>query len=69
MPDYLTSVQDKGFYGWPYSYFGQHLDTRVKQQRPDLVKKAIKPDYSLGSHVAPLGLWFASKKTNLGDQI
>lgn len=68
VPDYLTSVQDKGFYGWPYSYFGQHLDTRVKQQRPDLVKKAIKPDYSLGSHVAPLGLWFASKKTNLGDQ-
>lgn len=41
MPDYLTSVQDKGFYGWPYSYFGQHLDTRVKQQRPDLVKKQL----------------------------
>ncbi|WP_459661451.1 sorbosone dehydrogenase family protein [Acinetobacter calcoaceticus] len=68
VPDYLTSVQDKGFYGWPYSYFGQHLDSRVKQQRPDLVKIAIKPDYSLGSHVAPLGLWFASETTNLGDQ-
>ena len=58
VPDYLTSVQDGGFYGWPYSYFGQHVDARVKKQRPDLVAKAIKPDYALGSHVAPLGLWF-----------
>lgn len=56
VPDYLTSVQDGGFYGWPYSYYGQHVDTRVMPQRPDLVAKAIKPDYALGSHVAPLGL-------------
>jgi len=56
VPDYLTSVRDGGFYGWPYSYFGQHVDTRVKPPRPDLVAKAIKPDYGLGSHVAALGL-------------
>ncbi|MGV8961351.1 MAG: PQQ-dependent sugar dehydrogenase [Stenotrophomonas sp.] len=56
VPDYLTSVQEGGFYGWPYSYFGQHLDSRVMPQRPDLVKTALKPDYALGSHVAPLGL-------------
>jgi glucose/arabinose dehydrogenase len=59
VPDYLTSVQDGGFYGWPYSYFGDHVDKRVKPQRPDLVQKAIKPDYALGNHVAPLGLVFA----------
>lgn len=58
VPDYLTSIQDGGFYGWPYSYYGQHVDSRVKQQRPDLVAKAISPDYAIGSHVAPLGLWF-----------
>ncbi|WP_088138692.1 PQQ-dependent sugar dehydrogenase [Achromobacter xylosoxidans] len=58
VPDYLTSIQEGGFYGWPYSYFGQHVDTRVVPQRPDLVAKAIAPDYSLGSHVAPLGLLF-----------
>jgi glucose/arabinose dehydrogenase len=58
VPDYLTSVKEGGFYGWPYSYFGQHVDTRVVPQRPDLVAKAISPDYSLGSHVAPLGLLF-----------
>lgn len=58
VPDYLTSVQDGGFYGWPYSYYGQHVDTRVHKQRPDLVAKALKPDYALGSHVAALGLWF-----------
>jgi glucose/arabinose dehydrogenase len=56
VPDYLTSVQDGGFYGWPYSYYGEHLDPRVMPQRPDLVSKAIKPDYALSSHVAPLGL-------------
>ena len=56
VPDYLTSVQDGGFYGWPYSYFGQHLDPRVQPQRPDLVAKAIVPDYALSSHVAPLGV-------------
>lgn len=58
VPDYLTSVQEGGFYGWPYSYFGDHIDHRVMPQRPDLVKKAIKPDYALSSHVAPLGLMF-----------
>ena len=56
VPDYLTSVQDGGFYGWPYSYYGEHLDPRVQPQRPDLVAKAIVPDYALSSHVAPLGL-------------
>jgi glucose/arabinose dehydrogenase len=58
VPDYLTSVKDGGFYGWPYSYYGQHLDPRVQPQRPDLVAKAIVPDYALSSHVAPLGLAF-----------
>ncbi|HLH88853.1 MAG TPA: sorbosone dehydrogenase family protein [Xanthobacteraceae bacterium] len=58
VPDYMTSVKDGGFYGWPYSYFGQHVDARVKPQRPDLVEKAIVPDYALSSHVAPLGLAF-----------
>jgi glucose/arabinose dehydrogenase len=56
VPDYLTSVQDGGFYGWPYSYYGQHLDPRVRPQRPDLVATAIAPDYALSSHVAPLGV-------------
>ena len=55
VPDYLTSVKDGGFYGWPYSYCGQHVDIRVKPPRPDLVAKAIVPDYALGNHVAPLG--------------
>ncbi|WP_454646481.1 PQQ-dependent sugar dehydrogenase [Bradyrhizobium liaoningense] len=58
VPDYMTSVKDGGFYGWPYSYFGQHVDPRVKPERPDLVAKAIVPDYALSSHVAPLGLAF-----------
>lgn len=58
VPDYLTSVKDGGFYGWPYSYYGQHIDPRVMPQRPDLVAKAIVPDYALSSHVAPLGLVF-----------
>ena len=56
VPDYLTSVREGGFYGWPYSYFGQHVDERVKPQRPDLVAKAIAPDYALGPHTASLGL-------------
>jgi hypothetical protein len=60
VPDYLTSVKDGGFYGWPYSYYGQHVDARVKPQRPDLVAKAIAPDYALSSHVAPLGMVFYS---------
>jgi glucose/arabinose dehydrogenase len=59
VPDYLTSVRDGGFYGWPWSYYGQHVDERVQPPRPDMVAKAIKPDYALGSHVAPLGLTFA----------
>jgi glucose/arabinose dehydrogenase len=58
VPDYMTSVQPGGFYGWPYSYYGQHIDARVKPQRPDLVAQAIAPDYALSSHVAPLGLAF-----------
>ena len=58
VPDYLTSVKDGGFYGWPFSYFGQHIDDRVKQQNPDLVAKAIVPDYGLGAHTASLGLAF-----------
>lgn len=56
VPDYMTSVRDGGFYGWPYSYFGQHVDTRVQPPRPDLVARAIVPDYALGPHTASLGL-------------
>ena len=58
VPDYLTSVRDGAFYGWPYSYWGQHVDARVQPPRPDLVARAIAPDYALGNHVAPLGLAF-----------
>lgn len=58
VPDYMTSVKDGGFYGWPYSYYGQHVDARVEPQRPDLVAKAIVPDYALGPHTASLGLTF-----------
>ena len=56
VPDYMTSVRDSGFYGWPYSYYGQHVDKRVKPQRPDLVARAIVPDYALGPHTGSLGL-------------
>ena len=56
VPDYMTSVRDGGFYGWPYSYYGRHIDERVKPPRPDLVAKALVPDYALGAHTAPLGL-------------
>lgn len=63
VPDYLTSLRDGGFYGWPYSYYGQHLDPRVMPQRPDLVESAIPPDYALSSHVAPLGLAFSTGAT------
>lgn len=59
VPDYLTQVKDGAFYGWPYSYWGQHVDQRVKPQNPEAVARAIAPDYSLGNHVAPLGLAFA----------
>jgi glucose/arabinose dehydrogenase len=55
-PDYLTSVKDGGFYGWPYSYWGKNVDTRVQPQRPDLVATALTPDYALGGHTASLGL-------------
>ena len=63
VPDYLTSVKDGAFYGWPWSYWGQWVDVRVKPQRPEMVDKAVKPDYGLGSHVAPLGLAFSDART------
>ena len=59
VPDYITSVKDGGFYGWPFSYYGQHIDVRVEPQRPDMVAKAIAPDYAVGPHTASLGLTFA----------
>ncbi|MFM0123107.1 sorbosone dehydrogenase family protein [Paraburkholderia sp. RL18-101-BIB-B] len=58
VPDYMTAVKDGAFYGFPYSYYGQHVDTRVKPQRPDLVATAVAPDYALGNHTASLGLVF-----------
>ena len=63
VPDYLTSVKDGAFYGWPYSYYGNHVDTRVEPQRPDMVAKAIPPDYALGAHTASLGLTFGPAST------
>jgi glucose/arabinose dehydrogenase len=63
VPDYLTSVKEGGFYGWPYAYFGQHEDPRRKGEQPDLVKKAIVPDFPLGAHTASLGLVFYKGKT------
>ena len=66
VPDYLTRVDPGAFYGWPYSYWGQHVDTRVKPQKPELVATARVPDFALGSHVAPLGLTFATGQ-KLGD--
>ncbi len=63
VPDYLTSVQDGGFYGWPYSYYGQHVDERVKPPQPEMVAKAIVPDYALGPHTASLGLASAAGTT------
>lgn len=67
VPDYLTSVKRGAFYGWPFSYYGQNIDTRPQPQRPDLVAKAIAPDYALGNHVAALGLTF-SRGDALPDQ-
>jgi glucose/arabinose dehydrogenase len=67
VPDYMTSVRDGGFYGWPYSYYGQNVDARVKPPRPDLVAKALKPDYALGPHTASLGLT-SSEGTSLPAQ-
>jgi glucose/arabinose dehydrogenase len=63
VPDYLTSVREGGFYGWPYSYYGQHIDMRVQPPRPDMVAKAISPDYALGAHTASLGLAAAKGNT------
>lgn len=63
VPDYITSVKDRAFYGWPYSYYGQHVDVRVEPQNPDLVAKAIAPDYAVGPHTASLGLTFAEGNT------
>lgn len=60
VPDYMTSVQEGGFYGWPWSYYGNHVDERVHPPRPDMVKQAIAPDYALSSHVAALGLAFSN---------
>ena len=68
VPDYMTSVKDGGFYGWPYSYFGAHVDKRVKPQRPDLVAKAIAPDYALGPHTASLGLAYSPDRTTLPEK-
>jgi glucose/arabinose dehydrogenase len=62
VPDYITSVREGGFYGWPYSYYGQHIDTRPKPPRPDLVARAIVPDYAMGPHVATLGLTFSDRQ-------
>ena len=59
VPDYITSVKDGGFYGWPYSYYGQHVDERVQPQKPELVAKALVPDYALGPHTASLGIAFS----------
>jgi glucose/arabinose dehydrogenase len=67
VPDYMTSVRDGGFYGWPYSWYGQHVDERVKPQRPDLVAQALVPDYALGPHTASLGL-ASSTGTSLPTQ-
>ncbi|MCU1728990.1 sorbosone dehydrogenase family protein [Pseudomonas sp. 7P_10.2_Bac1] len=71
VPDYITSVQDGGFYGWPYSYYGQHIDARVNPQNPELVAKAIAPDYAVGPHTASLGLSFAqnSKLPNFTEGV
>jgi glucose/arabinose dehydrogenase len=67
VPDYMTSVKDGGFYGWPYSYFGQHVDERVEPPKPELVAKALVPDYALGPHTASLGLAW-SQGANLPAQ-
>ena len=63
VPDYITSVKEGAFYGWPFSYYGQHIDVRVEPQNPDLVAKAIAPDYAVGPHTASLGLVFAEGNT------
>ena len=67
VPDYMTSVEDGGFYGWPYSYFGDNVDARVAPQKPERVAKAIKPDYALGPHTASLGLYYSRDNALGGD--
>ncbi|MFT9441333.1 MAG: sorbosone dehydrogenase family protein [Acetobacter papayae] len=67
VPDYITSVRPGAFYGWPYSYYGQHVDTRVQPQRPDLVANAVVPDYALGPHTASLGLAFSANAIALPE--
>ena len=67
VPDYITAVKEGAFYGWPYSYYGQHPDTRVSPQRPDLVAQAIVPDYALGPHTASLGIAFSHDAGQLPD--
>jgi hypothetical protein len=69
VPDYMTSVKEGGFYGWPYSYYGNHVDARVKPQKPEMVARAIVPDYALGSHVAALGLVFSSASSTMPDNM
>jgi glucose/arabinose dehydrogenase len=69
VPDYMTSVRDGGFYGWPYSYFGQHVDVRVVPPRPDLVERAIVPDYALGPHTASLGLVWSGDAQSLPREL
>lgn len=63
VPDYITHVEQGAFYGWPYSYYGQHVDERIQPQKPELVKAAVKPDYAVGSHTGSLGLVFAGNNT------
>jgi hypothetical protein len=65
VPDYMTAVRDGAFYGWPYSYYGQHVDERPQPSRPDLVARAIVPDYALGSHTASLGLVYSDGESHL----
>ena len=62
-PDYMTGLRAGGFYGWPFSYYGQHVDSRIKPQNPELVAKAIAPDYALGAHTASLGLCWSGGST------
>jgi glucose/arabinose dehydrogenase len=69
VPDYLTAVRDGAFYGWPFSYFGDHVDPRVEPPRPDLVAQAVVPDYALGPHTASLGLAFADGAQSLPDEL
>jgi glucose/arabinose dehydrogenase len=69
VPDYMTAVRDGAFYGWPYSYYGQHIDERVKPQRPDLVATAVVPDYALGPHTGSLGLAWSPNATTLPAQL